>query len=332
MLTKPDRQWHSARMSSLHPMLAQAFDLSRAGRNDEALRIIDGLAAEGEPEALWVLGDLHWRGYLVPRDMPRGRELIRRAANSGHPIAARAYTNLLASGIGGVRDWPGALARLAQEARGDGRRARMLALIGRMEIDPGANPRSVPQGQKVSESPEIWMFPSLFTADECDYLIETAEPTFQPAMVFDSSGPRPDPIRTAHESPMHWVIEDPAIHALNRRIAAATGTEWDQAEPLQILRYSPGQQYRNHFDFLPGVDNQRAKTALVYLNTDFEGGETAFPKAGLRVKARKGNAIVFCNTLPDNRSDPMSEHAGLPVTRGTKYVASRWIHQKRWEG
>ena len=319
-------------MSSLHPMLAQAFDLSQAGRNDEALLILNQLAAEGEPDALWVLGDLYWRGYLVPRDMPRGRELIRRAADSGHPIALRAYTNLLASGIGGVRDWQGAFARLAQEAREDSRRARMLALIGGMELDPEANPRTTPQGQKVSESPDIRLFPSLFSTDECDYLVEVAEPTFEPAMVFDLTGPRPDPIRTAHESPMHWLIEDPVIHALNRRLAAASGTVWDQGEPLQILRYSPGQQYRNHFDYLPLVENQRFKTALVYLNADFEGGQTAFVKAGLMVAARKGNAIVFRNTLPDGRADPMSEHAGLPVTRGTKYLASRWIRERRHEG
>ena len=50
---------------------------------------------------------------------------------------------------------------------------------------------------------------------------------------------------------MHWLIEDPVIHALNRRLAAVSGTAWDQGEPLQILRYSPGQQYRNHFDFFP---------------------------------------------------------------------------------
>jgi len=306
-------------------MLAEVFALSQAGRNDEALQILNRLAQQDEPDALWVLADLHWRGFLVPRDPPRGRDLIRRAADAGHPLAGRAYTNLLASGIGGVRDWQGALARLGREARTDGRRAKMLDLIARMELDPEGTPQTVPQGQKVSDSPEIRMFASLFSAKECDYLIEVAMPTFEPAMVFDSSGPRPDPVRTADESPMHWLIEDPVIHALNRRIAAASDTAWDQGEPLQILRYSPGQQYRNHFDFLPGVENQRFKTALVYLNTEFDGGETAFPKAGLMVKARKGNAIVFRNTLPDGRSDPMSEHAGLPVTRGVKHVASRWI-------
>jgi prolyl 4-hydroxylase len=313
-------------------MLAHAFELSQAGRNPEAMLIINQLAAEGEPEALWVLGDLHWRGQLVPTDMPRGRELMRRAAEAGHPTATRAYTNLLASGAVGPRDWQGALARLAKEAKEDGRRAQMLALLRRMDLDRDGNPRTVPQGQNVSESPAITLFPNLFSAAECDYLVEVAEPTFEPSVVAGPSGDRRDPIRTSDGSAMHWLIEDPAIHALNRRLAAVSGTAWDQGEPLQMLRYSPGQQYRNHLDYVPGLDNQRVKTALVYLNTGFEGGETAFVKAGLMIKARKGNAIVFRNILPDGRCDPMCEHAGLPITRGVKYLASRWIRERCYTG
>lgn len=316
-------------MSSLQPTLDQAFDLSRAGRNDEAVQLLGRLAAQGNSDALWILGDVYWRGQLVPADMVRGFDLMRRAADLGHPTATRAYTNLLASGAAGPRDWPKALARLAVEAREDGRRAQMLALIGQMDLDPEGNPRSLPEPQIVSESPSIHLFPGLFSTAECDYLVAVAEPTFEPSLVADPAGDRPDPIRTSDGSPMHWLIEDPAIHALNRRIAAASGTAWEQGEPLLILRYSPGQQYRSHFDYVPGLANQRIKTALIYLNTGYEGGQTQFVKAGLMVNARKGNGIVFRNILADGRADPMSEHAGLPVTRGVKYLASRWIHERR---
>ncbi|HEX5185217.1 MAG TPA: 2OG-Fe(II) oxygenase [Allosphingosinicella sp.] len=316
-------------MSSPKPTLDQAFDLSRAGRNDEAIEILDGLAAEDDPDALWILGDVYWRGQLVPADAARGLDYMRRSAGRGHPTATRAYTNLLGNGAAGPRDWPKALARLATEAREDGRRAQMLALIGRMDLDAEGNPRTVPKPQIVSESPSIHLFPNLFTPAECDYLVAVAEPTFEPSLVADPAGDRPDPIRTSDSSAMHWLIEDPAIHALNRRIAAVSGTAWEQGEPLLILRYSPGQQYRNHLDYVPGLANQRVKTALVYLNTGYEGGQTEFVKAGLMVNARKGNGIVFRNILADGRADPMSEHAGLPVTRGVKYLASRWIHERR---
>jgi prolyl 4-hydroxylase len=100
----------------------------------------------------------------------------------------------------------------------------------------------------------------------------------------------------------------------------------EQGEPLQVLRYAPGQQYRRHLDGVPGLANQRILTALVYLNHGYTGGGTAFPKADLTVEGRQGDVLVFRNASGDGRIDPLSEHAGLPVATGTKLLASRWIH------
>jgi prolyl 4-hydroxylase len=113
-------------------------------------------------------------------------------------------------------------------------------------------------------------------------------------------------------------------------LAAASGTAYEQGEALQILRYRPGQQYRAHVDAVPSTENQRATTALVYLNDDFQGGETYFVKVGLKVKGEKGDAIVFRNATADGAADYDAEHAGLPVTSGTKHLASRWIRERRW--
>ena len=55
-------------------------------------------------------------------------------------------------------------------------------------------------------------------------------------------------------------------------------------------------------------------TILVWLNEDYEGGETHFPTPGLKLKGRTGDAILFRNTGADGRTDPASGHAGLPVT------------------
>jgi prolyl 4-hydroxylase len=317
-------------MADLHPMLAHAFRLSAAGRNAEGMLIVNQLAAQGDPEALWILADANWRGNMMPINYVRGRELIGRASDAGHPIAARACTNLLSSGIAGPRDWQGALSRLTQEARGDHLRARMLSLIRHMDLDRRGDPRKPPRGQVLSESPHVMLFPRLFSAAECDYLIDAAEPSYAPSLVggADTRDDR-DPVRTSDGATLHWLIEDPAIHALNRRLATASGTAYDQGESMQILRYRPGQQYRDHLDYVPGADNQRIMTALVYLNTGYEGGETAFMKTELRIKGRKGDGIVFRSTLADGRPDQMAEHAGLPVTSGVKYLASRWIRERR---
>lgn len=318
-------------MKPPHPMLAQAIALSGAGRNAEAILIVNQLAARNEPEGVFMLGEMKWRGGMVPQDPVQARELYRRASELGHRGAAIRYTNLLASGIAGPRDWQGALQRLREEARSDPRRRLALSAIEQMALTPDGDPLSLPERQDLSVSPEVGVFPRLFSAGECDYLKQAAEPGYEPSTVYDASGQlQRDTIRTSDGSTIHWLIEDPAVHALNRRIAAASGSLADQGEAMQILRYRPGQEYRPHFDFVRAAENLREKTALVYLNHDYEGGETCFPKTGLKVKGRKGDAVVFRNAGPDRRPDPMSEHAGLPVTSGIKFLASRWIRERRW--
>jgi prolyl 4-hydroxylase len=246
-------------------------------------------------------------------------------------MGIRAYTNLLSSGIGGQREWAEALKRLEQEARVDALRAKMLEVIGQMELDPNGDPVRIPPLEKVSDQPKIGFFRGAFSAAECDFLILLAEPTYQRSLVVMDGRDVPDPIRTSDGSTVHWLIEDPATHAINRRLAALSGTSVEQGEPLHILRYRPGQQYRPHTDWLP-PPNRRIMTALIYLNEDYEGGETSFPKVGLNVRGRKGDALVFVSALPNGDLDPLSEHAGLPVTSGTKYLASRWMRESRHTG
>ena len=318
-------------MPSRHPLLDQAFALSAAGRNPEAILIINQLAAQEEPDALFTLAEMKWRGGMVPQDLGQARELYRRAGDRGHSAAACAYTNLLASGIAGGRDWPRALKRLRGEARGEARRRLVFAHLGKMQLTPEGDPATMPQGRRLSDAPNVILYERLFSAVECDYLMRIAEPDYAPSTVYDSNRRLVrDPIRTSDGSTIHWLIEDPVVHALNRRMAAASGSPAEHGEALQVLRYRPGQQYHSHLDFAVTSENLRRMTALAYLNDEYAGGETCFVKTGLKVKGRKGDVLVFCNATPDRRPDPMSEHAGLPVTRGTKFLASRWIRERRW--
>ena len=128
--------------------------------------------------------------------------------------------------------------------------------------------------------------------------MEIAETAYKPALVVDGTGRQVrDPVRTAEEATIHWLIENPAVHALNRRLGALSGTGAEQGEALQILRYRPGQQYRSHVDW-DGGDNRRVLTALVYLNEGYGGGETQFvatpEEAGalLEELARPGDRVL----------------------------------------
>jgi prolyl 4-hydroxylase len=314
-----------------HPILNQVIALSSAGRNAEAVQLLRQVASTGDPEALGALAELTWRGGLAEQDPVRARAIYEQAAQRGHSKARLIVTNLLASGVAGARDWDQAMTRLREEARTDPARKRALDLIEAMALNDEGDPISVPQGKRLSTDPDVQHFSGLFTAAECQHLMQATGSAFEPSMVFDSNRRLVrDEIRTSDGATIHWLIEDPAISALNRRISAVSGTAYENGEALALLRYSPGQEYRPHFDFVSGAANRRLKTALVYLNDDYEGGETQFVQTGLAVKGGAGDVILFSNEGADGGPNPLSEHAGLPITRGMKYLATRWIRESRW--
>ena len=135
----------------------------------------------------------------------------------------------------------------------------MLAILDQMALTPEGDPAILPQSEVLSERPHVTLFRGAFTRAESAYFLEVEKPDFKRANVIDETtgSERPDPVRTAEESGIHWLIEDPVLHAFNRRIAAMSGTQAEQGEPLQILRYRPGQQYRSHVDYIAGAANQR---------------------------------------------------------------------------
>jgi prolyl 4-hydroxylase len=307
-----------------------AEQLAAAGRAPEAVLLLNRAAAGGDPDALFMLGMWRLGGRHLPVDLGEARALFRRAGEAGRRDGAKIHVNFLASGTGGSPDWADAMRRLDRLARHDPASKAELDLIGTMALQPDGAPASVPDPQRLSDAPEVLSFPRLFTAEECDYLAAAAAPMLKPSAVVDPRTGRqiPHPIRTSDGATFAWLIANPAVHALVRRIAAASATRVEQGEPLQVLRYRPGQQYRSHLDAVPAHGNRRILTMIVYLNDGYEGGETRFVKTGLSVRGRKGDGLLFRNTLPDGRPDPMSEHAGLPVTAGTKLIASRWIWER----
>jgi prolyl 4-hydroxylase len=309
--------------------LQHALQLLDAGSR-EGLEPLRELATAGNPHAVFTIARLTWTGHMLPQDPKRGRLLFEYAASVGHTHANLLVTNLLGSGVAGPRDWTAALERLAVEARQLPERRAALDLVEGMELDRNGDPIDVPTPERLSERPDLRLFRQLITPTECAYLIRTADPLFQPSMVYNNDGQEVrDTIRTSDGAGIYWLAEDPAIHALNRRIAKATRTNYDQGEPLQVLRYSPGQEYRPHFDYLQGNDNPRPWTALVYLNEDYEGGTTRFVKTGHEVRGRAGDVLVFCNSDGSGAREPLAEHAGMPVTEGMKYLATRWIRERR---
>lgn len=82
-------------------------------------------------------------------------------------------------------------------------------------------------------------------------------------------------------------------------------------ELFRFYRYEPGEEFRKHRDqsYIRNANEASYYTLLIYLNDEFEGGDTRFDH--LTIQPKKGMALVFLHSL---------EHSGSPVIAGTKYV------------
>lgn len=306
-------------------LVPQALALAQAGQAAQAVALLE--AAFDDPAAQLLLGLWRIEGRNAPRDIARARTHFRSAADLGNAGGARVLAGLIASGSGGPADWRAATTLLAQWADRDPLAARQADLIAAMDLDGVGNPATAAEPELLSPMPYVARLPGLLTPAECQFLIDVSLPRFKPAEIFHEAQNRfrLDPVRQSDTAGFPLISEWPLVHAINRRIAAASATDVAQGETLQILRYGPAQRYRPHLDAIPTLTNQRILTLIVYLNDDYTGGETRFIKSGLTVKGRNGDGLLFCNALPDGRPDPASEHEGCPISSGTKYLASRWI-------
>ena len=270
---------------------------------------------------------------LVARDLPTARALIRRAVAIGHVDGALMEVALTANGSGGPADWPAALALLRTAAANDPVAERQIALLTAMNLDHAGAPRTLPTPERLGDMPDVVRFPRLLSRDECAHIAGAVQDILEPSHVVDpaTGGLREHPIRTSDGAVIGPTREDLVIRAINRRVAAISGTDIAQGEALSVLRYQPAQQFRLHHDAIAGAANQRIKTVLLYLNEGFTGGETVFPDHDLTVKPVAGDALLFANTRSDGTPDPRARHAGLPVTRGVKWLATRWIRARPFD-
>lgn len=83
---------------------------------------------------------------------------------------------------------------------------------------------------------------------------------------------------------------------------------------LRVYRYDVGQRFKAHKDGAVTVNDQTSQLSfLVYLNDDFEGGQTRF--------GRRETSFLFEPDIGAGLLFPHgSWHEGMEVTRGRKYV------------
>jgi hypothetical protein len=211
-----------------------------------------------------------------------------------------------------------------------------------------------PQYKPVVHSRDPWVvsFDDLLSHEETDGIIEAVggkhgeflKPSTTAKPVRQANGQIvltdvPDQIRTSYNA---WCqhagcYNHPVHHSVISRIMEIVGLPPDHSEHMQLLKYSPGQYYRLHHDWIPeqldAACGPRAFTFFLYLSDVEEGGGTKFPyinqsSGGLTVMPKRGKAVWWAHGKNEDprQKDDRTHHEAMPVIKGQKMAANYWIH------
>ncbi len=201
----------------------------------------------------------------------------------------------------------------------------------RKQLD--ANPAAV---RLDTDQAEIWAIGGFLSEQECSQLIAMVDRTAKPSEVLSHG--EVEAWRTSSSGNVDPY--DPFIQLIEERIDALLGLPHEYGETMQGQRYEVGQEFKYHLDlFWTRADywkdeakrgGQRTITAMAYLNDVEEGGDTLFTQIGLSVKPSRGALLVWNNNQPNGMPNENTMHAGTPVTKGVKYVLTKWYRSRKW--
>jgi prolyl 4-hydroxylase len=349
-------------MNNSNKVLQEAAGFDAAGNHDEAVNTLARATQSGDLVAMTALGKRLLVGDRAPYLPREGAGMVLEAAGKGVPEAIAQVAVFQCTGIYQPKNWQHSIATLTVAARSGWMPARqqLLLLHGRtleeceqarqtgedsfwqqlgqtLELQSWLSPAS---GAVLNDAPLVRHFTDFLPLPICRLLIHQSSTRLQPALVYDPVNKRNIRYKTRTNSIAQFnLVENDIVHfLLQEKMSAACGIPMIQMEATAILNYQPGEEISNHFDFvdpeLPNYDQeiaengQRVITFLIYLNDDYTGGETAFPKLGIEHKGRAGEGLYFVNALPDGAPDLRTLHAGKPPLTGEKWIVSQFIRNR----
>lgn len=208
-------------------------------------------------------------------------------------------------------------------------------------------------------SPNIYIIDQFLTESELQYLDENVcQETSKFKRSFLDGPENAHSLDTDHRSSFSASLdgheETKTIRDIKRKAAGLFGLTEAEIEPLQVVRYMPGESFGVHHDMgtydpesgtvvLPPRNRlvpRRLVTIFCYLNNlDDNGGSTRFPHCTTPVMSlhnvpfsmnpRRGMALVFSNVNGQEMPDERTIHEGEEVTGGVpKFGLNIWVRER----
>ena len=212
--------------------------------------------------------------------------------------------------------------------------------------------------KQVSRHPRLAVIHNFISKEEAAAIVDVAAPELHPSLVVrhhtepgaDDDAAGDDAAGTAGEATAGRTSHNcrvssshPIVRAAIQRAAYLCGLEPSHAEPAQVVRYLPSQEYKPHHDWFDPAHpesfrrktergGQRAVTCLAYLAEPERGGRTYFPKLRMGFEPRVGDAVLWWNVDENGKEDSKTLHAGEPVEAGAKWALNLWLREKPRRG
>jgi len=303
-----------------HSELALAAQHDAAGRYHEAIDALARGTQRGDLGCKTQLGKRLLAGDRAPALPAEGARFLHEAAVAGGAEAAARIAAMTALGHGFEHSWEGGLRWLmvAAERGWEPARTQLRVLSrGTPNIDLSSWLTSTP-AQDLNMEPLVRALDAFITPAACDWFIARARNRLIRARVYDP------------------VTREDVVRATRSNSVANFGLT--DVELLDVMLQAKMSRASEHFDFVSpnsadyaqelARNGQRVMTFLVYLNENYEGGETDFPKLRICHKARLGQGLFFVNASTDLQPDLRMLHAGRAPRRGEKWVVSQFIRSR----
>jgi prolyl 4-hydroxylase len=171
--------------------------------------------------------------------------------------------------------------------------------------------------EKTELHPQIFLIEDFLTPAECDLYIAKADgEVFEEAKV--NMNGHQTMSKGIRNNDRLMIFDNDLAEDLFRKAIEFLPQEHENYklqnfnEMFRVYKYSPGQRFKMHRDgsYIRNEHEKSFYTFLIYLNDNFEGGETEFENL-FTVAPKKGSALVFYHPL---------RHEGKILVSGMKYV------------
>lgn len=180
----------------------------------------------------------------------------------------------------------------------------------------------------------IFEISSFLSKEECDSIINLAKKEIPDNNSMDSL-------------PFFLNLENNIIvKKIRQFISQKINLPIENQEDFLITKYRAGGEYNDHYDSFIIKENsmfnkdffnccmnlggQRIYTFVFYLNDNFSGGETEFPKLNIKIKPEIGKAAYWKNIDSEGKTNESMLHKGSKVLNNEKWIIVIYVRENKF--